>query len=120
MPGPLVFSADRRTLISGSADGTVYVLEVLTKKERLRFRADDFWMSCLAVSPDGRTLATTGAAWHRNRIRLWDLATGKKLADFPANGYQLYCLAFSPDGKVLASGGADSTILLWDVARLRR
>jgi len=68
------------------------------------------------MSPDGRLLATGGGT-----VRLVETATGRVLATLPA-GHRggVSALAFSPDGRTLATGGADSTILLWDCAAVRR
>jgi WD40 repeat protein len=70
----------------------------------------------LAVSPDGRTLATL-ASW---KLQLWRALTGKEMGmagNFRNAGAPL---AFSPDGRVLASmrhdGVTDGIICLWEVA----
>ena len=74
-----------------------------------------------ALSPDGKTLATTG---RDGSIRLWDVGTGKVRATLKGHKGSVFALAFSPDGKVLASGPyaggiegskGDYAIKLWDV-----
>jgi WD40 repeat protein len=74
---------------------------------------------CLALTPDGKTLAT-GGGYRDPVIQLWDTTTGKRVGRFSGHqGGATESLAFSPDGKTLASGGRDTTVLLWDVARAR-
>jgi WD40 repeat protein len=71
----------------------------------------------VAVSPDGRTLASGSAD---QTVRLWDLAgwrPGEPLPPFRVlqrHTDQVYSVAFSPDGKLLASGARNGVIHLWD------
>jgi hypothetical protein len=75
--------------------------------------------SCLALSPDGNTLAT-GGGYRDPIIQLWDTTTGKRVGRLSGhNGGAATSLAYSPDGRRLASGGRDTIVLLWDVARAR-
>lgn len=74
---------------------------------------------CLALSPDGRTLAVSCS---RNDYRdpaevvyLWELATGKLRAEYTCHRLPVTALAFSPDGRTLATGSQDTTVLLWDL-----
>jgi ribosomal protein S18 acetylase RimI-like enzyme len=68
-------------------------------------------VSCLAISPDGRVLASGG--WD-NTVRLWGLPEGQPLATLQGHTDTVRCLAISPDGRVLASGGSyDKTVRLW-------
>jgi WD40 repeat protein len=80
----------------------------------LRTRTDHAGaVSAVAVSPDGRTLASGSAD---GGVRLLDLKTGRRLPGMPALGTRwIEALAFSPDGRLLAVGGTDG-FLLWDVA----
>jgi WD40 repeat protein len=76
-------------------------------------QAHDGWLRDIAVSPDGKLLATCG----RDKIvRLWNAADGKKLHEFSGHVEDTFRVAFSPDGKLLASGDLFGNVKLWDVA----
>jgi WD40 repeat protein len=67
----------------------------------------------VAISPDGKLLATGGSD-----IRLWDLVTGKQLWAVKGHPDGVARIAFSPDGKNLASGGwlGDPKVRIWEGA----
>ncbi len=66
----------------------------------------------LAVSGDGRTLASAGG-WDRT-VRLWDVAQAQELWSLPGHTAQVTCVTFIHKSGMLASGGWDETVRLWD------
>jgi len=71
--------------------------------------------TALAITPDGRQLASADLAGNLN---VWDLNGPAAPARLPA-GRVIRSLALSPDGKTLAAGSAangGSQLQLWDVA----
>jgi len=66
----------------------------------------------VAVSPDGRFIATAG---EDTKVFLYDAETSKLSAIFTGHVDFVNGLAFSPDGQFLASAGAEGNIILWDV-----
>lgn len=90
----------------------------LSRRQRVRLlRGHTNWITTLAFSPDGKTLASGSLD---GTIRLWNLA-GERVANFNAGSVTV--LAFSPAGTTIASGSRlvtpDRTarpIQLWNVA----
>ena len=65
----------------------------------------------IAVSPDGKTLATAGGD---ALVTLWDVALGAPRGTLEGHERPVASIAFSPDGKTIATGGADRTVSLWN------
>jgi WD40 repeat protein len=105
------------------------VLPAGRPKEIVSFQAHPFDVSCLAFSPDGKTVASGGlgelgtSGYRVGRVKLWDAASGKSLLNILAHegdggvrSGNVRGIAFSHDGKTLASAGDDRKLNLWNVA----
>jgi WD40 repeat protein len=79
---------------------------------RAVFRGHEGWIDSVAVSPDGRQIAS-GA--EDRTVRVWDAADGTELRCLFGHGERVSGLAFSSDGRLIASGSLDQTIRVWDV-----
>ncbi|MFC9625940.1 trypsin-like peptidase domain-containing protein [Streptomyces sp. NPDC056930] len=104
-----------RTSHTEEASQSLYAAAALPLKRRMTTRAtsvDD----AMALSPDGRTVATSG---DDGAVERWDVATGNARRTFtsetdPHGGVS--SLTFSPDGRILATGRDDGTVELRDAA----
>jgi hypothetical protein len=75
----------------------------------------DMGLTALAVSPDGRVLAS-GSGYGDPSIRVWEAATGR--LPFLLDGHTGWVgkLVFTRDGRRLISAASDQTIRFWDTA----
>jgi len=110
----LLLSADGKRLISNTyyGRGKICVWEMASGRLLHEFPGHFEENGALALSPDGKVLATGSAA----SIHFWDLASGSEVRQLNAPLGDIQGLAFSADGKALASGHAGQTVLLWDLA----
>src|SRR5207245_754917 len=114
---------DGKTIVSLSRDETIRVWDAQAGTELRRWKHQHEWPSSLALSPDGKTLATGsdgGSCEGQHLLCLWDFATGK-LRHHCADQGGVQCVAFAPDGVTLASGGGHS-VFLWivETGKIRR
>ncbi|MET9352613.1 TIR domain-containing protein [Streptomyces sp. NPDC006617] len=113
--GALSFGPDGRTLVSGGPD-SVHVWDLTARPPTgtaLGPRAVG-----IALSPDGRSLATTT---QDNTVVFWDMTTHRRIGETPGDHTaQIAAVAWSPDGTTLATASRDDTVRLWDAATRER
>jgi WD40 repeat protein len=65
---------------------------------------------CVAISPDGQTLASCG---DDKTIKIWNLNTGELLRTVTGHSDIVWSVTFSPDGQMIASCSEDKTVKIW-------
>lgn len=86
------------TLITASEDGQVCIWQCANWDLLLKFRAHKVAVTCLAVHPSGRLMASAGKD---KGVRLWDLMRGTSAADL-STADVVQALEWSPSGEHLA------------------
>ncbi|HEX5271655.1 MAG TPA: PQQ-binding-like beta-propeller repeat protein, partial [Gemmataceae bacterium] len=118
------FTPDGKTLVAAPEPETrepntspcrIFLFDVIGGKVLHRLiERDDERIEALAITPDGKTVATVGLS--KTSLRLWDAATGKEL--LPVGGHQRPILdaAFTPDGRRVVTSSWDETTRVWEAA----
>ncbi len=118
LPGrPLspTFTRDGKTLIADTGHRLRF-WDVATAKELHDYPGDFGSNPVLAVSPDGRLLAS--GDWMEQVVSLWDATTGRLLRRLPLAGEGRYVrrVAFSPDSKTLVACQGMGYLQFWEAA----
>jgi WD40 repeat protein len=113
----LSFSNDGKRLLSGSADNTAIIWDVITGNDMLTLgeksetRHQDSIVD-VDFSPCGKIVATASLD---KTIHLWNSYTGECLSILKGHQAPVNTITFSPNGRYLISGSQDKTIRLWNM-----
>lgn len=98
----LVFSADGRWLLSGSADKTARLWDVARRQVALVCKGHDRQVNGVGFANGAQTLVT--GSWD-NSVRFWDAHTGKKLKTLKGDTSYNH-LTVAADGRTVAAAGS--------------
>ena len=101
------------TLISADYHGKLiwWQGDAETPKPLREVEAHRGWARAVAVSPDGKTVASCG---NDNAVRLWNSADGSPIRTLEGHASHVYNVAFHPDGSRLASCDLKGVVKDWN------
>lgn len=106
--------ATTNLLLTVTGDGAVRAWDLGTSGLRFPPLQHGAAVSALAISGDGRSLAT---ASEDGVVRLWDPQSGFRILDLSTQTTGTRVLEFSSDSRVLVAGSRDGEIVSWPVVR---
>jgi WD40 repeat protein len=112
----LVIVSDDIVLAAGEGERAVWVMDAMTGKTLHRFPCEGAFASSVALSSDGRILASHNGD---GLLRLWDLATGKLRRSIRLSvptTIVVSNLVFSRDGRTLVCKDGQGHVKLFEVA----
>jgi len=118
----LDFSRDGKFIVSGSADETTRIWNLVTGESKILEIIDDSesiatGVTSVAISPDSRFVAVGSVD---KVVRIWDVASGALVERLKGHENWVHSVAFSPDGCGLVSGSSDRSLKYWDLTELGR
>ena len=118
-----------KTVVTLETDLAIHLWDAATLKERAALPRPKYFIDAVALSPDGRTLATASAldadydmdAEWWGEVALWDIATAKQIWRVRGVSGSVKALAFLDDRRLVVGTTqvklGDGGIQIWDVAR---
>ena len=108
----MAYSKSAKKLITGQLDGWAVTWNVEDFEDASREQLyNDRPVHCLALSPDGKTLAS---ASQFEEAQIWDFPEYRLKAKLKSPTKKPECVSFAPDDKWIACGYHDGSIKLWD------
>ncbi|KAG2145776.1 hypothetical protein DEU56DRAFT_910060 [Suillus clintonianus] len=102
-------------MISGSDDLTTRQWDLQLGKEISKLRDDcQRQVRAVAVSRDGRWIATGGSHSGRGELKACDVQTGI-VKTFESHSQETYCIDISEDSTLLVSGALDRSARIWSL-----
>jgi WD40 repeat protein len=107
----LAITPDGKKLVA-SVKNYVKVWDIASGKQLLNLKGPRLDINTIAVSPDGRLVATANK---EGTIMLFDIVRGKLLTTLRGHEGWVLSVAFSPDGRYLYSGAEDKLVKIWQL-----
>jgi WD40 repeat protein len=112
----LLFLPDGNTLVAAYSEGGIILWRIPDGTILRTLQEATYDWSCLefsagsvlAVSPDGRILATQSCA-----ISFWRLSDGERISKMEGNSISFTSAALSPNGETLAAGTGSGRVYRW-------
>jgi len=114
-PRAIVLGPGNR-LFAGTDAGTVVELDAMTGDALRAFEGHAKAVRCLAVTRDGRTLASGDVD---GGIRLWSVVDGRELGGLPSLGKSVRDLAFAGGPQRLVAAFEDGVIRVYETPSLK-
>jgi WD40 repeat protein len=111
----LAWTADGKTLISGSTDYSIRTWNATTWQQISVLTEHTNFVWGISISPNSRILAS--ASWDET-ARLWNLENGQPIGSPLQHADEVRCVSFSADGKLLATGCDDDNAYSWDTSAI--
>lgn len=116
--GKLALLSPGERLLYTDHDNEVHAWAVQTGERRRSFRGrHDQGIDCIALTSDGRLLATGGAD---RKAVVWDTTSGNAVCEFTGHRAPIRSICFSPDNRSLVTGDARGAIKVWHIATGRQ
>lgn len=110
LPAPT--DGSRPRVVTVSDDGTARIWDGNTGKVLHVLEGHAKKVVAVAVSPDGKTIAT--GSWDRS-VRLWDAETGAAMQVFTGHSNSVNDVIFTADGTAVVSAGYDGDVRVWSL-----
>lgn len=104
-------SPDGKWLAFGHHQGSVQVIDPITRQSVMDLRGIMHGVHSVAFSPDG--LRIVAGSDGREGVRMWDTVTRQELITLEVEGVSMFMTAFSPDGNWLGSLSGNGELYLW-------